>query len=60
MFKKRLSKRFKEAGDTSCGQNRFTKRVVLKLSGEALAGELGYGIEQDMLNFVAGEVQAPP
>ena len=33
------------------------KRVVLKLSGEALAGELGYGIEQDMLNFVAGEVQ---
>lgn len=33
------------------------KRVVLKLSGEALAGEQGYGIEQDMLNFVAGEVQ---
>jgi uridylate kinase len=24
------------------------KRVVLKLSGEALAGNLGYGIDQDM------------
>ncbi len=33
------------------------KRVVLKLSGEALAGEAGYGIEQDMLNFVAKQIQ---
>lgn len=33
------------------------KRVVLKLSGEALAGDVGYGIEQDMLNFVAKQIQ---
>ncbi len=32
------------------------KRVVLKLSGEALAGEAGYGIEQDMLNFLARQI----
>lgn len=32
------------------------KRVVLKLSGEALAGDVGYGIEQDMLNFVAKQI----
>lgn len=33
------------------------KRVVLKLSGEALAGEAGYGIDQEMLNHVAEQVQ---
>lgn len=33
------------------------KRVVLKLSGEALAGEAGYGIDQGMLNHVAEQVQ---
>ena len=33
------------------------KRVVLKLSGEALAGDAGYGIDQDMLNHVAEQVQ---
>ncbi|MEG0874044.1 MAG: UMP kinase [Clostridiales bacterium] len=33
------------------------KRVVLKLSGEALAGDVGYGIEQEMLNFVAKQIQ---
>ena len=32
------------------------KRVVLKLSGEALAGDLGYGIDQKMLNHVAEQV----
>lgn len=35
----------------------FYKRVVLKLSGEALAGDVGYGIEQDMLHYVASQVQ---
>lgn len=33
------------------------KRVVLKLSGEALAGDAGYGINQAMLNHVAEQVQ---
>ncbi|MBQ4092092.1 MAG: UMP kinase [Firmicutes bacterium] len=33
------------------------KRVVLKLSGEALAGDAGYGIDQEMLNHVAEQVQ---
>ena len=34
----------------------FYQRVVLKLSGEALAGDAGYGINQEMLNHVAAEV----
>lgn len=32
-------------------------RVVLKLSGEALAGNQGYGIDQQMLSHVAKQVQ---
>jgi len=33
------------------------KRVVLKLSGEALAGTLGYGIDQDMISSIAEQVK---
>lgn len=33
------------------------KRVVLKLSGEALAGERGFGIDQSMLRTVAEQVK---
>ncbi|MGI6678529.1 MAG: UMP kinase [Dehalobacterium sp.] len=33
------------------------KRIVLKLSGEALAGNLGYGINQEMLSSVAQQVK---
>jgi uridylate kinase len=33
------------------------KRVVLKLSGEALAGVQGFGIEQDTLNLIASQVK---
>ena len=33
------------------------KRVVLKLSGEPLAGDIGYGIDQAMLSHVAEQVQ---
>ncbi|MCR6544698.1 UMP kinase [Dehalobacterium formicoaceticum] len=33
------------------------KRIVLKLSGEALAGNLGYGINQEMLSSVASQVK---
>lgn len=33
------------------------KRVILKLSGEALAGDQGFGINQDILNRIAEEVR---
>lgn len=33
------------------------KRVLLKLSGEALAGDAGYGIDTDVLDVVANEVR---
>ena len=33
------------------------KRILLKLSGEALMGEDSYGINPDVLDFVAGEVK---
>ncbi len=34
------------------------KRVVLKISGEALAGEVGYGISQEIISFIAAQVKA--
>ena len=34
------------------------KRVLLKLSGEALMGEESFGISQDMLSYVAAEVKS--
>jgi uridylate kinase len=34
------------------------KRVLLKLSGEALMGKEGYGISPEVLSYVAGEVAA--
>ncbi len=33
------------------------KRVLVKFSGEALAGEEGYGIDTKILNFIAGEIK---
>lgn len=33
------------------------KRVVLKLSGEALAGQQGYGIDSEMINSIASQVK---
>ena len=32
------------------------KRVILKLSGEALSGEVGYGLEEDVLTSMAEQV----
>lgn len=32
------------------------KRILLKLSGEALAGDSGYGIDTDVLNSIAKEI----
>jgi uridylate kinase len=34
-----------------------TKRVLVKFSGEALAGDEGYGIDTQILNFIAGEIK---
>lgn len=34
------------------------QRVLLKLSGEALMGDQGYGISPKMIRYVAGEVQS--
>jgi uridylate kinase len=34
------------------------KRVLLKLSGEALAGDAGYGIDTDVLEVIANEIKA--
>lgn len=33
------------------------KRIVLKLSGEALAGEKGFGIDQDTVNCIARQIK---
>ena len=33
------------------------KRVLLKLSGEALSGNAGYGVDQEILEHIAGEVK---
>ena len=33
------------------------KRILLKLSGEALAGDAGYGIDTDVLKILAGEIR---
>lgn len=33
------------------------KRVIIKLSGEALAGSTGFGIDEDMLSYVVGQIK---
>jgi uridylate kinase len=33
------------------------QRVLLKISGEVLAGEKGYGIEPQVMDFIAGEIK---
>ncbi|EQD45163.1 uridylate kinase, partial [mine drainage metagenome] len=33
------------------------RRVLLKLSGEALMGDLAFGIDPDVMDRIAGEVQ---
>jgi uridylate kinase len=34
------------------------KRVLLKLSGEALMGNQGFGIDPDMIKYVADEIRS--
>ncbi|AKF24533.1 uridylate kinase [Sulfurovum lithotrophicum] len=36
----------------------MTKRVLVKFSGEALAGKEGYGIDTKILKFIANEIKA--
>ncbi len=45
------------AGQTTVKKAKF-KRVLLKLSGEALMGDASYGISTQMLSYVAGEIRA--
>lgn len=33
------------------------KRIMLKVSGEALAGDEGFGISPRMMSFLAGEIE---
>ena len=33
------------------------KRVLVKFSGEALAGESGFGIDNSVLKFIAGQIK---
>ena len=33
------------------------RRILLKISGEALAGDLGYGINPEVVQFIAGEIR---
>ena len=43
-------------GDAQRADRLRYRRVLVKLSGEALMGENGYGIDVDVLNRVAGDV----
>ncbi|HEY3782024.1 MAG TPA: UMP kinase [Fimbriimonadaceae bacterium] len=38
-------------------ERRSFKRVLIKLSGEALAGEKGFGLDNDVLAFIAQEIK---
>ncbi|HEY8346297.1 MAG TPA: UMP kinase [Symbiobacteriaceae bacterium] len=39
-------------------QRPIYKRVVLKLSGEALAGEKGFGLDPQVLDYIASQIKA--
>ena len=43
---------------TAAAQNLRYRRILLKLSGEALAGDQGYGIDLDVLAPIARDVVA--
>ena len=40
------------------GDPKLPKRILLKLSGEALMGGLDYGIDPDVIRRIAGEISA--
>ncbi len=33
------------------------KRVVIKISGEALAGEKGFGLDEKVIDYVVGQIK---
>ncbi|NLV24554.1 MAG: UMP kinase, partial [Deltaproteobacteria bacterium] len=39
------------------GEKARYQRILLKLSGEALAGDLGYGIDPDVICSLAAEIK---
>jgi uridylate kinase len=43
---------------SSLKQNQPYTRILLKLSGEALAGDAGYGIDTDVLKVLASEIKS--
>lgn len=45
-------------GSPSSPSRRSFKRVLIKLSGEALAGEFQFGLDPKVLNYIAAEVAA--
>jgi uridylate kinase len=45
-------------GDHAKGPGPVYKRVLLKISGEALMGGLSYGIDPEMVDRVAGEIES--
>lgn len=44
-------------GSKVAARNTPYKRIMLKLSGEALAGKAGYGIDTDVMKMLAGEIK---
>ncbi|MCR9070328.1 MAG: UMP kinase [Alphaproteobacteria bacterium] len=46
------------AGGKAGGEGPVYKRVLLKISGEALMGGLSYGIDPEMVDRVAGEIES--
>lgn len=47
-----------KASDETGSQDPVYKRVLLKISGEALMGGLAYGIDPEMVDRVAGEIES--
>lgn len=45
-------------GNTSMTEQPVYKRVLLKLSGEALAGDRGFGVDPHVVKFIAHEIEA--
>ncbi|MDF1793390.1 MAG: UMP kinase [Thalassobaculaceae bacterium] len=47
-----------DSGENGSSQEPVFKRVLLKISGEALMGGLSYGIDPEMVDRVAGEIES--
>ncbi|MCG8424682.1 MAG: UMP kinase [Proteobacteria bacterium] len=50
--------RDRDSGQTAVAGGQVCRRVLLKLSGEALVGKGGYGIDPEVLDLVADEIAA--